>query len=221
MVVGEDAKLTAYFFTTYGEASRLLKVARNSSDRALAQLKAEVNASRKVRGEKPIMGLQEEMEEIGTNPWKEATISTVPLDFAVTLANRGKIGGAYFKLAPEEEDINDALIVDSMVNDLAEGKVPLFYFEEFQIPDSKGKMQRPLFFRKKELLTEWKRYHPGKQVNPVVKVTELFAVLTKMLTPGEADPELKDVMFVPPTESLLRSNRCIKAFKMGERIVVL
>ena len=59
MVVGEDAKVTGYFFTTYGEASRLLKLAKTSADKALKAAKAEGQ------------------EDVGDNPWNKARISTV------------------------------------------------------------------------------------------------------------------------------------------------
>lgn len=62
MVVGEDAKVTGYFFTTYPEAERILKLAKTSADKAIKQAKAENS-----------------QEEIGDNPWNKARISTVSL----------------------------------------------------------------------------------------------------------------------------------------------
>ena len=41
MVVGEDAKVTGYFFTTYDEASRILELAKSSADKSIKEAKAE------------------------------------------------------------------------------------------------------------------------------------------------------------------------------------
>lgn len=84
MVVGEDAKVTGYFFTTYGEAARILELARSSANKAIAKAKAEG---------KP-------REEIGTNPWSKARISSIPLDSAITLVSKSTTsfgGGNHFR----------------------------------------------------------------------------------------------------------------------------
>ena len=39
-------------------------------------------------------------------------------------------GGNYFKIAPAEKDVDDALAVTGK-DDLAEGLTPLFYYEDF------------------------------------------------------------------------------------------
>lgn len=69
-VVGEDAKLTSYFFLDYGEAKRILDVAISSSDRAIKETKEEIRA----RNDGVLS--KEDEEEIGTNPWKSARIKT-------------------------------------------------------------------------------------------------------------------------------------------------
>lgn len=84
MVVGEDAKVTGYFFTTYGEAARILEVARDSANKAIAQAKKEGKTK----------------EEIGTNPWIKARVSSIPLDSAITLVSKSTAsfgGGNYFR----------------------------------------------------------------------------------------------------------------------------
>jgi hypothetical protein len=118
-VVGEDAKLTSYFFLSYGEAKRILDVAISSADKAIRETKKEMK-SRKTALTK------DDEDELGINPWKNARITSVPLDLAVSLASKGKLAGAYFRLAPSESDIEDALAADGS-DDLPEGKVPLFY----------------------------------------------------------------------------------------------
>lgn len=84
MVVGEDAKITGYFFTTYGEAARILEVAKDSVNKSIAKAKAEGKPK----------------EEIGTNPWIKARVSSVPLDSAITLVSKSTAsfgGGNYFR----------------------------------------------------------------------------------------------------------------------------
>lgn len=142
-VVGEDAKLTSYFFTSYEEARRILDVAIKSSDKAIAATKKEIKGKRGTV-------TKEDEEEIGTNPWRKARITTVSLDLAVTLSSKGKLAGAYFKIAPNESDIEDALEADK-TDDLPEGRVPLFYIEEMKI-NGGDDMISPLYFQKKQLL---------------------------------------------------------------------
>lgn len=211
-VVGEDAKVTGYFFTTYTEASRIVQLAKKSADKAIAKAKADKE------------------EDIGINPWKNARVSTVPLDYAVTVVSKSMRmsgGGVYFKIAPAEEDVNDALAVTGD-EDLSEGKVPLFYYEDFTIDDGKGegKQKTPLYFRKDELEKEWRRSNPEKEA-PKVNVTELLSLLSELVRPGGTDDELRDVMFVSPKESESKRKDCLKkggnepAFVVGKRIIVL
>ena len=146
MVVGEDAKVTGYFFTDYQEAKRILTVADKSADKAIAKAKKEDPAQ----------------AADFINPWKEARISTVPMDFVVTLITKSlndrRSGGNYFQIAPSAQDIENALAVTGK-EDLAEGKVPLFYYEDFTLPVSSSdgpsssltNPQTPLYFQQKQL----------------------------------------------------------------------
>eukprot|EP00980_Cylindrotheca_fusiformis_P018799 scaffold6265_cov193-Cylindrotheca_fusiformis.AAC.19 len=84
MVVGSDAKVTGYFFTTYGEAARILELAKSSANKAISEAKAEGKPK----------------EEIGTNPWSKARISSIPLDSAITLVSKSSAsfgGGNFFR----------------------------------------------------------------------------------------------------------------------------
>ena len=210
-VVGEDAKLTSYFFTSYEEARRILDVAIKSSDKAIAATKKEIKAKRGAV-------TKEDEEEIGTNPWRKARITTVPLDLAVTLSSKGKLAGAYFRLAPNESDIVDALETDK-TDDLPEGRVPLFYIEEMKINEG-NEMISPLYFQKKQCLKEWRKQSKS---SPEVKVTELSATLGEMLS--GTDTELQTLRFIPIEGSKSRSQQILKKesepFRLGERIVVL
>lgn len=208
-VVGEDAKVTGYFFTTYGEAARILQLAKKSADKAISKAKAEKE------------------KDIGVNPWTKARVSSVPLDYAVTVVSKSMRmtgGGVYFKIAPAEDDIDDALRVTGD-EDLAEGKVPLFYYEDFTIDDD-GTQKTPLYFRKDELEKEWRRSNKTKEP-PKISVTELFSLLTTLVRPGETQDDLRNLVFVPPKESKSKSQDCIRkggdqpAFVVGKRIIVL
>lgn len=221
MVVGEDAKVTGYFFTSYKEASRILKLASNSADKALAQAKRE---------NQPVAAAaaaaSDDNFSTTTNPWKLARISTVPLDTAVTLslnAGRGNIRN-YFQIAAASEDIEDALSVTGK-DDLAEGKVPLFYYKDFRLDGSS-----PLYFQKRQLEEAYLKEHAADTVllvQPEVLVTELFAVLTAMVKPGGTDTDLQTLVFVAPTDSAQRAAQCIRSggkeapFVLGQRNIVL
>jgi hypothetical protein len=207
MVVGEDAKVTGYFFTSFMEAQRVLQLAKQSATQAIKIAKQ--------RGE----------DDVEDNPWTKARISTVPLDTAVTLvykSNRAK--GIYFKVAAAVDDINDALLVSGQ-EDLPEGKVPLFYYEEFK--DDNGKF--PLYFRKRELELAWSK--ANQSTSPELLVTELFSVLGEMVRPttgnAKEDEEIRNVVLVPPKESESRAKECMKngrdapPFVIGQRIIVL
>ena len=211
-VVGEDAKLTSYFFLAYGESKRILDVARKSADKAIKVTKAELKKKNGVL-------TKSDEEEIGINPWKAARITSVPLDLAVSLSSKGKLAGAYFRLAPSESDIEDALALDGS-DDLPEGKVPLFYIEDMTIDAGLS----PLYFQKSQLVAEWKKQNQSGEM-PEIKVTELFATLTEMVRPGGIDEDLKTLFFVPPNDSKVKAKQILagekEPFKLGERNIVL
>jgi hypothetical protein len=121
--------------------------------------------------------------------------------------------------------VEDALAVTGE-DDLAEGKVPLFYYEDFTIANKDGAQKTPLYFRKKELEREWRLENPNKEL-PQPMVTELFAVLTELVKPGGTDDELRNLVFVAPKESEKKRQECLRkggdapAFVIGQRIIVL
>lgn len=208
MVVGEDAKVTAYFFVSYNEAARILKLASTSADQAIAE------ARRKGEAMDP---------DQQVNPWKKARISTVPMDTALSISLQSS-GGAlrsYFQVAATEADIEDALAVTGK-DDLAEGKVPLFYYSEFQ--DSRG--NSPLFFSKVQLEEVFRQSRSRSEPLPQVQVTELLSVVRLMVQPG-GDESTASLVFVPPADSAKRSKDCIRKggsdppLVMGKRNIVL
>jgi len=213
-VFGEDAIITAYFFTTYDEAARILKVAKDSGDKAR---KEAIQVATKRKDKKTL----EELEASG-NPWAKAQIRTVPLDFAVTLSTRQRKGGqTSYLISPDQRDTQDALALDtSGRKELPEGRVPLFYFEG---GIDKSSAERPLFFRKSELLERWNVVNPGVSP-PELKLTELFSTVSEMVRPGTVDEELRDLVFVVPKGSAKRAEEIGRSgrseFKLGQRIVV-
>jgi hypothetical protein len=210
-VVGEDAKVTSYFFTTYKEASRILALAKTSANKAISEAKKEGKSQ----------------EEIGTNPWNSARISTVPLDFAVTLATRSNAirgGGTYFQVASAEEDIEDALELTGQDN-LQEGKVPLFYDKDFTI-EINGALRTPLYFHQADLKGDYKKLgDKSRKLN--TSTTELFAVVTELVKPGGSDMDLKALAFITPKGSEQKKIECERKggkdppFIFGQRIIVL
>ena len=216
MVVGEDAKVTGYFFTTYNEAQRILQLATRSANRAIR--------------EQP---QQQQPQE--TNPWKLARISTVPLDAAVALAlqpQRSRSSRNYFQVAAAAHDIDDALIVSGR-EDLPEGRVPLFYYADFLIlVDNNNKNPKtPVYFQKSQLERAFRQAHAPSTPLPACQVTELYALLTTVLTPNNNNDN-NNIVLVPPTDSLRRARQCQEQwershnkdtppFVLGQRILVL
>jgi len=243
MVVGEDAKVTGYFFVDYDETQRILDLARKSADQAIAEYKREKQQQQKQQSSSS--SVDDDNDERLINPWKEARISTVPLDTAITLvtkaaSQRGR--NQYFQIAASALDIEDALQVTGK-EDLPEGKVPLFYYENFTLPtsttdaaDGSKKDIIPLYFRKAQLEQAYRRANKNNKNNmelPPVKVTELFATLRAMVKEENAkesnsdDEDLDRLILVPPVDSVQRAEQCQRQggnappFRVGERILVL
>lgn len=207
VVVGDDAKVTGYFFTRYEEADRILRVARSSADRAI----------------------KSSDERSAANPWKDARISTVPLDVAATLVTKSLSSRTHFQIAPAEADIDAALNITGKAS-LAEGKVPLFYYEDW----TDGNNQSPLYFAREQLEQSFlssqrqsKGTSSAQPLPPQPNVTELFAVLTQIVQ-NPSDEELRQLVLVPPKDSASKAKECEKRnggkeppFVLGQQILVL
>lgn len=196
MVVGEDAKVTAYFFVSYPEAKRILDAASESAEIALKEAKSK-----------------------DSNPWKSARISTVPLDTAVSLALQSGSGSIrnYFQVEASPSDIEDALRL-SKLDDIAEGKVPLFYYPDFEIDGS-----TPVYFALTDMEAAFKRTNPKADL-PEPKTSELFSLLQEM---ASNNPDLQNVVFVAPRGSQKSAKDCERKggknppFVLGERNIIL
>jgi Tic22-like family len=206
VVVGDDAKVTGYFFTRYEEADRILNVARKSADRAI----------------------QRSDERDAANPWKGARISTVPLDVAATLVTKSLSSRTHFQIAPSEPDIEAALNITGKAS-LAEGKVPLFYYEDWKDANN----QSPLYFARDQLEQSFVSSQKAKGASsaalppPQPNVTELFAVLTQIVQ-NPSDDELQQLVLVAPQGSASKAKECERRnggkeppFVLGQQILVL
>lgn len=236
MVVGEDAKVTAYLFTTYNEAERILRMATQSAERALQEERLEQRQQEQERRSKqdveqastPTNDEKDDLLSINSNknnskksnPWKAARISTVTLETAVSLAlQTAKTKGNYFLLAATAGDIEDALEITGQ-SDLAEGRVPLFYYQDFTINStttngSSTIQTNPLFFQKKQLEAAYRKANPGQTALPsTVLVTELFAVIqdmvrtTSALDDDDYEKNYASLVLVPPPDSAKRAEQC-------------
>ena len=227
MVVGEDAKVTSYFFTRYEEAERILRVARESSQ--FERTKAlSVWKGKQKKGEEVDV---EEVKELEQDPWKGARITAVPLDFSLSLTFQSR-PGLYFKLSPADQDVEDALEIEGK-SDLAENLVPLFYMEDFKVKKKGDTFEDedivPLYFRKSELIDAWKASNkPQDDEQPPIKVTELFSVVRTMINSDErSDPDIERLTFIAPAESERKAEECEKAggnaspYQLGKRILIL
>lgn len=235
MVVGEDAKVTGYFFIEYNEAVRILKAASRSADNTIQQA---IKSGETLENDQLI------------NPWKNAYISTVPLDFAITLclkSNTKEIGlGNFYQIAPSESDIIDALVITKKES-LQEGKVPLFYDPDVTVSDDNKKS--PLYFQRVQLEQDYKRElkratnnnnnidNQQRQQQPNIQVTELFAILRELgkttttsakNTSSDDDPLIAStIALIPPIGSIKKSNEIIKnsknksPFVLGKRNLIL
>jgi hypothetical protein len=219
MVVGEDAKVTGYFFIDYTEAQRILELAKTSADRAIREEKAEA----KLEEQNNPSRLQ--VAATLTNPWNDARITVVPLDTAVSLALRTDKARNYFQVAASASNLQDAMDATKQ-EDLAEGKVPLFYYSDFEIPASTSdpfSRVAPVYFSKAQLEAEYRKRVPSAKDLPELQTTELFAVLTAMLTSD--DPDLAKVRVMAPSDCLKFEQLCQKQkqppFLMGKRNIVL
>jgi Tic22-like family len=215
MVVGEDAKITGYFFVRYSEAKRILQAAIDATDRSIREAREQ--------------GFDLEPYQL-INPWKSARISTVSLDTAVSLvtkSNTKQVGrGNYYQIAASQSDIDTALAITGK-SSLAEGKVPLFYYKDFTLRKTG---QSPLYFSQSQLEQAYKKEYPrNKSLPDEVNVTELFAVLSEMVRNQRTDndDDLTTIVFIPPLSSPKDVQICEKQsngqppFVLGKRNIIL
>lgn len=230
MVVGEDAKVTAYFFTTYDEAARILQLASASADKDddvddESLFPPELRIKRKsATGSSSTTTTTRNNNN--NNPWLAARISTVSLDVAVRLTQTSRDGKmrCYFQVAASVTAIDDALAITG-ADDLAETKIPLFYYVSNKSGDAAATDNDDV-----PLLLYLERSHmPTARAREKAQVTELFAILQALMTAADNNNNaaLSNLRIVLPPDSARRVKECIRKggsappLVLGQRNIVL
>jgi len=197
---------TGYFFTTFSSAMKVLNDAKKDS--------------------------QEKGYE---DTWKDATITTVPLDVAIRLVFKKVKRKAQNDveletigdIIPSADDLNSADKIDPSGRYKQQGSVPLFYAAGLDIPLSgQEEIQRPLYFHRSDLLRDWAARNPGMPP-PTIQVIDLvnaFRVVLKTGTETGADA-LRNAVFIPDDNTLaaakeLRARDISPGYKMGQMLMV-
>ena len=112
--------------------------------------------------------------------WEKATITIIPADIAVRLALQPKerktqkdtMLTGILEVVPSVDDREDAIQMDGRFKDQA--KVPLFYFATSESPTR-------LFFKKEDLVQDWKAAQPDAKTTPPIKVMDLISIFEYVL----------------------------------------
>ena len=212
MILRNTGLATAYFFTTY-EAAQLV-----------------LDDAKKDAAEKDL-----DTKEF----WADAKISATSMEFALKLskgrpkamAQNGSKYETVYDIIPTIKALDDAGKINKTGLYTEQGRVPLFYVNEFQIaPEVEGGEKRiPVFFEKNELRKEWERKYPDRDF-PSVKVVDLvdtFSAMVGMPTSGSTEDRIvKNLYVVASPESKKKAIQCekergnISAYKTAEMIAV-
>jgi hypothetical protein len=135
--------------------------------------------------------------------WKDASITVIPADIAVRLAiqpskrtsQKDTSQESLLDVIPGVDEREVAIHLDRKFSD--QGKVPLFYFEDLQLPGG----STPLFFNKNDLSAEWNRKNEGKKP-PKAKVLDLLTIFQYVLRGRAGELPIRSVVFVPSPEAV-------------------
>ena len=208
-----------YFFTTYQSALYVLDDAKNAFTKA-----KEEAAKTKDKGAGSI---GEEGSSDVPDAWGQAQIVTLPLDIVMQLSvkktqsvaqnGKGNKFDTYYQVIPSTEDLNAALRIENSQRYSERGRVPLFYVDGLTMLEE-GAAVNPVFFRVKDLIAEWQKQYPDKEV-PKIKVRELNETFRAMIRPGGKDTSVENLVFVPIPESVEKAKDSGKSYKLGEMIL--
>jgi hypothetical protein len=208
-----------YFFTTYQSALYVLDDAKN----AFAKAKEEAAKNK----DKGTGAIGEEGGSDVPDAWGQAQIVTLPLDIVMQLSvkktqsvaqnGKGNKFDTYYQVIPSTEDLNAALRIENSPRYNERGRVPLFYVDGLTILEDSAEMN-PVFFRTKDLIEEWKKQYPDKEV-PKVQVRELNETFRSMIRPGGKDTSVEKLVFVSNPESVEKAKSCARTYKLGEMIL--
>lgn len=211
-----------YFFTTYQSALYVLDDAKN----AFAKAKAEAAKNKETNAEDGAIG-KDGTSDV-PDAWGQAQIVTLPLDVVMQLSvkktqsiaqnGKGNKFDTYYQVIPSAEDLNAALRIENSPRYNERGRVPLFFVDDLTIPSEEGVDVNPVFFRIKDLVSEWERQYPNKDI-PKIKVRELNETFRAMIRPGGKDTSVEKLVFVPIPESVEKAKSCGRSYKLGEMIL--
>ena len=214
-----------YFFTTYTSAEYVLDDAKKAYEKA----KVEAAEAAKKKESDGSIGSDGTTEVPDT--WGQAQIVTVPLDIAMQLSvkktssiaqnAKDKKFSTYYQVIPSTEDLNAALRIENGPRYSERGRVPLFFVNGLTLPSNEDGLDEvtPVYFRIKDLKTEWSKQHPDNNELPKIQVRELNETFRAMITPGGKDASVKKLVFVPNPESVEKSKGCARSYKLGEMIL--
>ncbi|KAL3804257.1 hypothetical protein ACHAWO_009858 [Cyclotella atomus] len=208
-----------YFFTTYQSALYVLDDAKA----AFAKAKEEAAKNK----DKNTGAIGEEGTSDVPDAWGQAQIVTLPLDVVMQLSvkktqsaaqnGKGNKFVTYYQVIPSTEDLNAALRIENSQRYSERGRVPLFFVDGLTISED-GAEVNPVYFRTKDLIAEWQKQYPDKEV-PQIKVRELNETFRAMIRPGGKDTSVEKLVFVANPESVEKAKTCGRSYKLGEMIL--
>lgn len=185
MILRNSGIASAYFFTTYEGASMVLEDARR--DAKAKDLESE-------------------------NYWNDAKITSVSMEFALKLskgnpfatAQNGVKYQSVYDIIPSITAIDTAERIDSKKIWKEQGRVPLFYTDDFELPPEVvgGKNRIPVFFEKADLLAAYNKKFPASPI-PQIKVIELVDMFSSLVGEGslmKVAPKLAENFVVIPNK---------------------
>ncbi len=174
--------------------------------------------------------------------WANARINAVSMEFALKLAKgrpkasaqNGVKYDTVYDIIPTVKALDDGGKIDKSGLYTEQGRVPLFYMDEFEIgPAAEGGENRiPVFFEKKDLLEQWAKKYPDQNTNPPpVKVMDLIDTFSTLVGSStilsSVDSRVAKALF--PVASVERRRQAVEcekargtvpAYKLGEMIAV-
>lgn len=179
--------------------------------------------------------------------WGRAQIVSIPLDYALQLSikstkslalnGRGKTFATYYQIIPDTAALNAALRIDDGMRYRERGRVPLFFVDGMTVPSNEkgvvgeggsgsgggtgSELLHPVYLNIKDLKEEWNKQHPNGEELPPIKVRELNETFRSMIRPGGKDGSVRDIVFVPDSESggMARKEKVGRSYKLGEMIL--
>lgn len=168
MILRNSGIAAGYFFTSFEGASMVLEDARrDAKDKDL------------------------ETEKY----WNDAKITIVPMEFALKLSKGNPLAAAQnglkyqsvYDIIPTITALDNAGRLDNSNLWKEQGRVPLFYMDEFEIPPEVegGQNRIPVFLEVKDLLAAYEKKYPNTSA-PKVKVVELVDIFSYLVGGGNS-----------------------------------